>query len=92
MVVGQTCTLLMERTSSPLPKPGRRRAVKSRETYPGWLPFPYLVDVGCGKTNKEIAAVLKISENTAKNYMTILIQKLNARNRLEVVIAAQAMR
>jgi DNA-binding NarL/FixJ family response regulator len=44
-----------------------------------------------GKTNKEIALSLRISEKTVKNYMTILMQKLNARNRLEVVIAAQAM-
>ena len=44
-----------------------------------------------GKTNKEIAASLKISEKTVKNYMTLLMQKLNARNRLEVVIAAQKM-
>jgi DNA-binding NarL/FixJ family response regulator len=44
-----------------------------------------------GKTNKEIAFALKISEKTVKNYMTILMQKLNARNRLEVVIAAQAL-
>jgi DNA-binding NarL/FixJ family response regulator len=43
-----------------------------------------------GKTNKEIAIALNISEKTVKNYMTILMQKLNARNRLEVVIAAQA--
>jgi two-component system, NarL family, nitrate/nitrite response regulator NarL len=44
-----------------------------------------------GKTNKEIAVSLGISEKTVKNYMTILMQKLNARNRLEVVIAAQAI-
>ena len=44
-----------------------------------------------GKTNKEIAVALKISEKTVKNYMTILMQKLHARNRLEVVIAAQAL-
>lgn len=44
-----------------------------------------------GKTNKEIAASLKISEKTVKNYMTVLMQKLHARNRLEVVIAAQAL-
>jgi DNA-binding NarL/FixJ family response regulator len=47
-------------------------------------------DCCCGKTNKEIAIALNISEKTVKNYMTILMQKLNARNRLEVVIAAQA--
>jgi len=44
-----------------------------------------------GKSNKEIAVSLKISVQTVKNYMTILMQKLNARNRLEVVIAAQKM-
>jgi DNA-binding NarL/FixJ family response regulator len=44
-----------------------------------------------GLTNKAIAISLKISEKTVKNYMTILMQKLNARNRLEVVIAAQKM-
>jgi len=44
-----------------------------------------------GFTNKEIAASLKISDKTVKNYMTLLMQKLNARNRLEVVIAAQKM-
>ncbi|WP_029582804.1 response regulator transcription factor [Bradyrhizobium sp. URHD0069] len=44
-----------------------------------------------GNTNKEIAVSLKISEKTVKNYMTILMQKLHARNRLEVVIAAQAL-
>ena len=42
-----------------------------------------------GRTNKEIALALKISEKTVKHYMTILMQKLNVRNRLEVVIAAQ---
>jgi DNA-binding NarL/FixJ family response regulator len=42
-----------------------------------------------GQTNKEIATALKISEKTVKHYMTILMQKLSARNRLEVVIAAQ---
>jgi DNA-binding NarL/FixJ family response regulator len=44
-----------------------------------------------GLTNKAIAISLKISEKTVKNYMTVLMQKLNARNRLEVVIAAQRM-
>jgi DNA-binding NarL/FixJ family response regulator len=41
-----------------------------------------------GKTNKEIAMAIKISEKTVKGYMTALMQKLQVRNRLEVVIAA----
>lgn len=44
-----------------------------------------------GKTNKEIASTLSISEKTVKHYMTVLMQKLNARNRVEVVIAAQRL-
>jgi two-component system, NarL family, nitrate/nitrite response regulator NarL len=41
-----------------------------------------------GKTNKEIAIAIKISDKTVKHYMTALMQKLQVRNRLEVVIAA----
>jgi DNA-binding NarL/FixJ family response regulator len=41
------------------------------------------------RTNREIAAELHISEKTVKHYMTGLMLKLNARNRVEVVIAAR---
>ena len=44
-----------------------------------------------GKTNKEIAHCLRISERTVKHYMTHLMQKLNVRNRMEVAIAAGAL-
>ncbi|WP_246737925.1 MULTISPECIES: response regulator [Rhizobium] len=44
-----------------------------------------------GSTNREIAASLDISEKTVKHYMTVLMQKLDARNRLEVVLAAQKL-
>lgn len=44
-----------------------------------------------GGTNKEIANALSISDKTVKHYMTILMQKLNVRNRIEVVLAAQEM-
>ena len=44
-----------------------------------------------GGTNKEIADALKISEKTVKHYMTMLIQKLNVRNRVEVILAAQVL-
>jgi two-component system nitrate/nitrite response regulator NarL len=42
-----------------------------------------------GKTNKEIARVIDLSEKMVKHYMTRLMQKLQVRNRVEVVIAAQ---
>lgn len=41
------------------------------------------------RTNREIAHELKISEKTVKHYMTGLMLKLKARNRVEVVIAAR---
>ncbi|KQQ49171.1 two-component system response regulator [Rhizobium sp. Leaf311] len=44
-----------------------------------------------GFTNRQIAADLQIGEKTVKNYMTILMQKLNVRNRLEVLLAAQKL-
>jgi two-component system, NarL family, nitrate/nitrite response regulator NarL len=39
-------------------------------------------------SNKEIARKLAISEKTVKNYMTNLMEKLGARNRVEVAILA----
>lgn len=42
-----------------------------------------------GRTNREIAESLDISEKTVKHYMTVLMQKLDVRNRVEVVLAAQ---
>jgi len=44
-----------------------------------------------GRTNKEIASKLNLSEKTVKHYMTLLMQKLHARNRVEVVMAAQKL-
>jgi two-component system nitrate/nitrite response regulator NarL len=45
-----------------------------------------------GRTNKEIASDLSLTERTVKHYMTVLMQKLNVRNRVEVVMAAQTLR
>ena len=44
-----------------------------------------------GATNKRIADELLLSEKTVKHYMTVLIQKLEVRNRVEVVLAAQEL-
>jgi DNA-binding NarL/FixJ family response regulator len=41
------------------------------------------------KTNKEIARELNLSEKTIKHYMTNLMAKLGAKNRLDVVLAMQ---
>lgn len=44
-----------------------------------------------GKTNREISEKLGISEKTVKHYMSVLMQKLNVRNRTEVVLAVQRL-
>lgn len=41
------------------------------------------------RTNREIAEALQISERTVKSYMSTLMGKLKARNRVEVAIAAR---
>lgn len=44
-----------------------------------------------GNTNRQIASELAISEKTVKHHMTVLIQKLNVHNRVEVLLAAQEL-
>ncbi len=44
--------------------------------------------VAQGKTNKEIAAQLFLSEKTVKHYMTNVLQKLQVRNRVEAALLA----
>jgi len=47
----------------------------------------YLLD---GKTNRQIATDLNLSEKTIKHYMTNLMIKLKVKNRVEVVLAVQS--
>jgi two-component system, NarL family, nitrate/nitrite response regulator NarL len=44
-----------------------------------------------GKMNKEIAQTLELTEKTVKHYMTILMQKLQVRNRVEAVLVARRL-
>src|SRR5215470_9500626 len=48
-----------------------------------------LAQVSKGLTNKEIARGLNLREKTVKHYMTNIMQKLGARNRLEAVLMGQ---
>ena len=45
--------------------------------------------VGEGLTNKEIGFFLKIAEKTVKHYMTNILHKLQARNRVEAALMAR---
>ncbi|MFH0777166.1 MAG: LuxR C-terminal-related transcriptional regulator [Candidatus Eisenbacteria bacterium] len=41
-----------------------------------------------GNSNKEIARLFDISENTVKNHLTSIMQKLDARDRTHAVVIA----
>ena len=45
-----------------------------------------------GKRNKEIATQLGLTEKTVKSYMSVLMQKMGVRSRMEVALAAQQAR
>lgn len=44
--------------------------------------------VATGQSNKEVAAVLGLQEKTVKHYMTAILEKLHARNRVEAALIA----
>ena len=48
--------------------------------------------VHSGLLNKQIAYDLGIAEATVKAHMTVLMRKLNVRNRTQVALAAQSMK
>ena len=51
-----------------------------------------LKEVSTGLTNKEIARRFGLSEKTIKHYMTNILQKLGARNRVEAIAASNGIR
>ncbi|MGI9422872.1 MAG: LuxR C-terminal-related transcriptional regulator [Hyphomicrobiaceae bacterium] len=48
-----------------------------------------LKEVARGQTNKEIARAQGLAEKTVKHYMTSILQKLQARNRVEAALIAR---
>jgi DNA-binding NarL/FixJ family response regulator len=48
-----------------------------------------LEGVAAGRSNKEIARSLDLTEKTVKHYMTNVLQKLQVRNRVEAALLAQ---
>lgn len=51
-----------------------------------------LEGVAAGRSNKEIARQLSLTEKTVKHYMTNVLQKLQVRNRVEAALLAQRER
>jgi DNA-binding NarL/FixJ family response regulator len=44
--------------------------------------------VATGQSNREVADVLRLQEKTVKHYMTVILSKLQARNRVEAALIA----
>lgn len=51
-----------------------------------------LEGIAAGRTNREIAADLHLTEKTVKHYVTNVLVKLQARNRVEAALLAQRSR
>ena len=45
-----------------------------------------IVQVGKGASNKEIAEILKFTEGTIRNYLSVLLDKLELRDRTQLAI------
>ena len=51
--------------------------------------YDVLMLVAESMTNKEIARRYRLAEKTVKHYMTIILRKLSARNRVEAALIAR---
>ena len=75
---------LLTEVTHPLPVPGKDLTPRER------MVFEML---GQGLTNREIAQQLYLSEKTVKGHVTVVLQKLGVRNRVEAaLLAARARR
>jgi DNA-binding NarL/FixJ family response regulator len=66
-------------------------ASKCRGASPGWPKLTtretaVLKAVATGDSNREIGARLGIGEQTVKNHVSVLIQKLHVRNRVQLAV------
>jgi len=66
-------------------KPDQSEALTEREN-------EILQFIVAGKGNKEIAVQLKLAEGTVKNYVSRILEKLNARSRTELAVKALGRR
>ncbi|MFC4424932.1 LuxR C-terminal-related transcriptional regulator [Deinococcus navajonensis] len=78
---GLAASMLHDMTASrPGPNPLDELTPRERQILEG---------VAAGRSNKEIARSLDLTEKTVKHYMTNVLQKLQVRNRVEAALLAQ---
>jgi two-component system nitrate/nitrite response regulator NarL len=71
--------MLVSLTSEKINDPLQELTVREREILAG---------IGAGKTNREIAETLSLSEKTIKHYVSNVLQKLQVRSRVEAALFA----
>ncbi|GHJ54345.1 DNA-binding response regulator [Nonomuraea sp. TT08I-71] len=76
-----TRRVLAAAARSPVADPGRLAALTARER-------DVLAQVGAGRSNAEIGRELFLSPETARTYVSRLLQKLHARDRAQLVVIA----
>jgi len=75
--------------NKPLPFDGNPKAVSSLGISPRELMV--LSEIAAGRSNKEIARVLKVSPNTVKTHTSRLFEKLEASRRTDAVNKAREL-
>ncbi|MGW0242691.1 response regulator [Micromonospora chalcea] len=76
-----TRRVLAAAARSPVANPARLAGLTARER-------DVLAQVGAGRSNTEIGQALFLSPDTARTYVSRLLQKLNARDRAQLVVIA----
>ncbi len=71
------------RTSKTQPDPLQQLSIREEQI---------LKEVSNGLTNKEIGRKLDLSEKTIKHYMSGVLHKLSARNRVEAIVASRRLK
>ena len=94
----QALLTAMRQGNAPAPGCGAADASAALEEIPAQLPaltarqLDVLLMLDQGKTNRDIALVLGLSEKTVKNHVTALFASLGVVNRLQAVSRARTMR
>ncbi|KAA9376389.1 response regulator transcription factor [Microbispora cellulosiformans] len=87
MLSPQVTRRLIHRLTTDQPIRRRRDALARLEALTG-REREVLIEVGLGRSNSEIAALLNMSEATVKSHLSHLFDKLAVTNRVQVAIAA----
>ncbi len=72
-----------------MPEPAAEKAASLADSGISRREQAVLVLLAQGKSNNEIAQMLHISSNTTKTHMKNILRKLNAKNRIEALLAAR---